>query len=599
MGKAKKYSKNDPRVRFALWKAYNYREYYFQGELDLAELEVDHIIPESLEKQPDKLDNYLRLMDLDVDFEINNILNYVPTKKYINIRKSNDLLPPQIAAMALNDARKKSKHVEEIIENFDKDVEIKEIITQIKSNVKSEKEQEQIYDLLTDDTSGFENKKYVNKNDIYWTYNNAIKRIYLDAFLPAYREYEPSCLFLFRTLLVRGCMITLNNNQIINQLLRGIRTDPHYDLRGFISHPSKDNGYYIQLGNNNFILSEEETYELCSIIDDFADEYIKALIEVEKKLGTIKFKKTKSGSYKLIKINTTLWKQIVEFTAKNDSYKNNGEWNIFEPNEYMIKVFTQNHQKYGNGYHAIIHLEREQSSYFDNYFFPNDKLWLVWKPYYTIYRNKDVDDINVISDKKYWSLNTVFDWLSKELIPKVVYENTISYNVFGKPNITYKEFVEKFSISDYIDTDFIWLIDSNDIINAIQFFKAIQSIQGFFSTNKSIFLKKESIQNIYYAVLKVLENSEGIDLSYIAGNLGLSNVNSYEKLIEEINKYIKGLKDSVIGSFTIDTALRCIYVCLRDFNCSLTFTQIQEIYELIRPLVEIYNRETLLNRNSD
>lgn len=54
MENIKRYHKNDPRVRFALWKAYKFREYYFGGDLELAELEVDHIIPESLAKKRDE-----------------------------------------------------------------------------------------------------------------------------------------------------------------------------------------------------------------------------------------------------------------------------------------------------------------------------------------------------------------------------------------------------------------------------------------------------------------------------------------------------------------------------------------------------------------
>lgn len=592
MGKAKKHDQSEPAVRFALWKAYNCREYYYKGELDLAELEVDHIIPKSLAKKPTEYKKYLNLMGLDEDFELNSILNYVPTKKYINIRKSNKLLPPLVAAMALGDAREKAKKVEEIIELFNKNIKINEVITHIKTSFRSEKEIEYVYDRVTDDIGEFENMKYVDKDD-FRPYQCSVKRINLDGFLPSYREIKASCMFLFRTLSIRGCMMSLDNTEIIQQLFKGAKTDPKYNLRGFIVHPSKQEGYYIQLGNNRFVLNTEETYELCSIVDDFTEEYIKSLVEVEKNLETITFKKAKNGGYKLIKITIGLWRQIVNFIRNNDAYNTFGEWSVFEPNEYMIKVYTQNHKKYENGYHTIIYLEREYDKIFDNFNAPDDEIWLVWKPHFTIHND---NDIKSISKNKNWSPQMAFTWLTEELIPMVIYENTVSSNFFGKPKIIYSEFIKNFEIKSFIDTDFVYIINSEDILNERSLLEAMEHMQSFFSVYETIFLKKEDINNMYLAVLRILENSKNIDLGYITGNLGFTKTNSYEKLMEDINNYINEIKDSIVGSFTIDTTLRCIVVCLRDFKCSISINQIQEICYLLKPLIKIYNREALLKK---
>ncbi|OZV13544.1 hypothetical protein CIW83_03080 [Tissierella sp. P1] len=282
----KKYYKSNPAVRFALWKVYDCREYYYGEPLDFADLEVDHIIPESLAENPTKYKEYLNLIGLNEDFELNSILNYVPTRKYINIRKSNKLLPPHAAAIALGDAMKKADKVEKIINLFNKNIEMNEIITHIKISFNSEQDIESIYDKLTDDMAEFENRKYVNKDDIFRPYEYSVKRISLSGFLPSFRDRDASCMFLFRTISIRGCMITLDNIQIVEQLFKGIKTNPQYSLRGFICHPSNKGEYYIQLGNSRFILNKEETYELCSIVDDFTEEYIDSLVEVEEKLET-------------------------------------------------------------------------------------------------------------------------------------------------------------------------------------------------------------------------------------------------------------------------------------------------------------------------
>lgn len=586
-------NKRDPRLRYALWKAHEFREHYYGNELEFADLEVDHIIPASLKKNPEKLKEYLKLMNLDDDFEVDSILNYVPTNRFINNRKSNGLLPPAIAVFALNKAKSVSKKVVKYIELFDKDIKINEIITNLKTSIKSEQEIEYVYDLITDDKEQFEDNEYVSEGDDFKPYQRSIKRISLDGFLPSFRDIEASCLFLFRTISIRGCMISLNNNQIINQLFKGTKTNPEYNLRGVVSHPTKKDGYYIQLGNNRFILSTEETYELCTIIDDFTEEYMESLIEVEEKLGTMNFKKSRNGAYKLIKINTELWKMIVQFMKKNDAYNASGEWSIFEPNEYMIKVYSQNHKRYRNGYHAIINLERSYDDIFDNYSIPNNEIWLVWKPHFKMYSLNEVQNINVRNN---WNAQITFKWLTEELIPMVIYENTVSSNIFGKPKIPYCDFLETFNVYSYVSTDFIHIIEINNMKNKIKLLEATEYLQSFFSVYEAIFLKKDDIKNIYLALLEILKSSIKIDLGYITGNLGFTKTNNYEILIKDIENYINKVNAGIVGNYVIDTTLRCIVVSLRDFECLLSENQIKNICDLLKPLIDIYNREILLRK---
>lgn len=591
----KKFNKNDPRVRYALWKAYDFREYYTGKMLDFNDLEVDHIIPESLSKSPAKLKEYLKLMNLDDHFELNSIFNYVPSKKFINNRKSNELLPPMVAAIALNTAREKAKKILKNIELFDKDIKVNKVITHLKTSIKSEEEIEYVYDILSEDCNEFKEEKYVNKEDIARPYNYSRKRVKLQAFLPSYRECQSSCLFIFRTLSIRGCMITLDNKQIINQLFRGINTKPEHGLRGFIPHSDSNGGYYIQLGNNRFILNAEETDELCSIIDDFVKEYLDSLIEVEKKLQTINFIKSKNDGYKLIRIDNVLWRKIVDFAKKNDAFNSSGEWSVFEPNEYMLKVYTQDHYKYGSGYHAIIHLERDFDKILNNYFVADNKIWLVWKPYFTIHKN---EDISVINDKEYWSTNKVIEWLTEELIPRVIYEDSVCSNIWGKLKISYDDFIKNFDISNYADTDNIFLIEDQSYINNCKkILEIIEVLQSFFSTYETIFLKKEELKNIYLALLMIINKSKKVEISYISGNLGFEKVITEEDLIGEINEYIQNTNDTKVGSFTIDTTLRCMQVCLRDFKCILSLEEIHKVYSFIEPLITIYNRDKVLKKN--
>lgn len=595
MEKKFKIDKSDPRLRYALWKAHDFREHYTGNELEFVNLEVDHIIPKSLIENDKKFKEYLKLMDLDEDFEVNSILNYVPTNRFINNRKSDGLLPPGVAALALKKAESVAKKVIKYIELFDRNIEVNEIITNLKNTINSEKEIEYVYDILAEDSEIFKEGKFVDKEDIFRPYEYSTKRVRIHAFLPSYREYQPSCMFIFRTISIRGCMITLDNKQIINQLFRGVNTKPEYRLRGFISHQAKNGGYYIQLGNNRFILNAEETNELCSIIDDFVKEYIDSLIEVEKNLKTINFMKSKSDGYKLIRIDNELWRKIVDFAYKNDAFNTNEEWSVFEPNEYMLKIYTRNHEKYGSGYHAILHLERDYDRIFNNYFIADNKMWLVWKPYFTINNNKD---ISMINDREYWSISKVMEWLTEELIPRVIYEYSVPSNIWGNPKISYDDFMKSFDIFNYVETDNIYLIeDQGSINNCKKLLEIIEVLQSFFSIYETIFLKKEELKNIYSALLMLVNKGKNIELSYIAGNLGFERISTIEELNEKVNDYIQNTTDSKVGSFTIDTTLRCMQVCLRKFNCILSLEEIQKVYSFIEPLIIIYNRDKVLKKS--
>ncbi|MCM1991162.1 HNH endonuclease [Oceanirhabdus seepicola] len=595
MNKNKAISKNNPKLRYALWKTHDFREHYTGEPLDFRSLEVDHIIPESLSKNPQKLKDYLNLMDLDENFELNGILNYVPTNRFVNNRKNDELLPSGVAALALNAARKKADKVLKIMELFDKDIKVNKVITQLKTSINHEDGAEYVYDMLSDDYEEFKEEKYINKDGVNRSYKYSIKRIELQAFLPSYRDFKGSCLFTFRTLSIRGCMISMDSEQIINQLFKGINTNPEHGLRGFISHPNGDKGFYIQLANNRFILNSEETNELCSIVDDFVEEYFNSLVEVEKKLNTINFVKSKNDGFKLIRIDNELWRKIISFTAKNDAFNSSGEWSVFEPNEYMLKIYTNNHEKYGSGHHAIIHLERDYDKLFNNYLEADNKIWLVWKPYFKINKSEDIESLN---DKGYWSIKKVFEWLTSEMIPRVIYEDMVQYNIWGKPKVSFEGFVNSFDVSRFVDYNNVFLIqEKEEIDSSRKLLNIIDYLQSFFSTYETIFLRKEEIENIYKGLLLIINNSKKIGISYISGNLGFTNARTMEKLIEEINNYIQKIDDSKIGSYTIDTTLSCLQVCLRDFECKISLEEIHNVYFYLEPLINIYNRDKILKKN--
>jgi len=78
--------------RWALYFAYE-KKCFFTGEpLMLRDLEIDHLVPESLDDDPATLAKVIAAIGLPSDFSVNSYLNWVPTHHTANRQKSNDLL---------------------------------------------------------------------------------------------------------------------------------------------------------------------------------------------------------------------------------------------------------------------------------------------------------------------------------------------------------------------------------------------------------------------------------------------------------------------------------------------------------------------------
>ena len=73
--------------RYALWIAHNQRCSYCREPLPFAELWVDHVLPEFLLDEPDRLDSVLEDLNLDSAFDLNDYGNWLPAHSRCNLQK--------------------------------------------------------------------------------------------------------------------------------------------------------------------------------------------------------------------------------------------------------------------------------------------------------------------------------------------------------------------------------------------------------------------------------------------------------------------------------------------------------------------------------
>lgn len=98
--------------RHALWKTYGCACFYGKELISLEEMEVDHLVPESLAKDEETLKVFLAENGLAWDFDVRGASNLVPSCGAHNLRKSNKKLPPGAMAIFLMQARAKAPAVE-------------------------------------------------------------------------------------------------------------------------------------------------------------------------------------------------------------------------------------------------------------------------------------------------------------------------------------------------------------------------------------------------------------------------------------------------------------------------------------------------------
>jgi hypothetical protein len=78
-------------TRVALWRAHGKRCAYCGEPLSYPDLDIDHILPESLPDNPTEWNRVKAELGLDADFGLNSLLNLVPAHRRCNRTKSDDV----------------------------------------------------------------------------------------------------------------------------------------------------------------------------------------------------------------------------------------------------------------------------------------------------------------------------------------------------------------------------------------------------------------------------------------------------------------------------------------------------------------------------
>jgi 5-methylcytosine-specific restriction endonuclease McrA len=153
--------KNNPVVRVAIWECHNRQCYYCSQQIELKNMQVDHILYEKLEQYPLKRNKVFEQYELDEDFAIDSLENYVSSCVKCNREKGAAVLPLNV--LALKVAKRLAPKIKQKINEIKQNDNIHENISLIKSHISGSHEKaENLYNLLTDEDEDFPEEHYVN-----------------------------------------------------------------------------------------------------------------------------------------------------------------------------------------------------------------------------------------------------------------------------------------------------------------------------------------------------------------------------------------------------------------------------------------------------
>lgn len=408
-----KRSKRNNDVKEAIWKAYGKYCPICKQYLPLAELTIDRIIPEDQSALSSETLEYYDRLCKD-GFMINCLENYMPMHGRENIEKGNKDLGVYQFQHRLLTAKSKVKAI--LVNLQEKKIRKRKdtLIYQLGNLVgNDDSEAEFIYNYITKQNNEFEVKRDILDGYRHYHCTFAEKNVALFFNIPKTIEEGASCLLTFTSLRISACLITINQNQINEVLFSSVKTSPTKASRKFILFPDRHNNeeYFVQLGNNRFTLKIQELEQLCNIIDDLYDEYIKVFENIENAMGTTEFEYDSDvKGYKLLKMSKQLWNLLFRYSWKYDWDNGNDDRYIFNKTGTQIQINSPfSNKNFRGGIHSVLHPVEDIHS-----------IVIYWKEGFSSYYEDNT--LNIYNQDQKWKCDYTYEWLMDTFIPNALYE---------------------------------------------------------------------------------------------------------------------------------------------------------------------------------
>lgn len=591
-----------PRLRESLWLIHDKKCVYTGTDLLEDAYVIDHIIPKELNKPHRSAEKtkVLRELGLPADFDLYGLANLVPTTIKFNREKSDKVLPT-LATKALKLAARVANDVRELHEKLEAIDRLEEATRALGAHYRPRLGErfvaETAYNVILKEAAHFTPTEDLGDEFAVL----ATQRLHLNCFPPKFPDYFGSLLVRFKRVEIYGCGITFGQRGVVD-LFHGMGTPAHVRSRPFIEgYDNLNDEYLIQLGNNRFLLSTEETRDLCETLDKLGVWYMEKLKRGEcEVLNSIKFKRANVGGYLMCAISVRLWQEIIRFAQAHDYANGDTRWHVFDANPHYLKIFCKSESDGRYDYRAFIRPvldDIDPSGPFKTY---EPVVWLRWDPAFLRALQKQE---TAFKFGTLWDVDTTYRWINSELVPEALkwsYEDTSSRLPFLQrmvSRIACRNTPPPLSMAEKSKgTDFI---EATRVRRLEEFKRAIEVLWSNFAGSQSTFVPVEIGDGPHQFLLFLLENCGPIPpnlLERIAGTFESAPLPCAIKEALERRRKKYFVTDAVSG-WEVKSAIEAIMVLLEESSLNVS-EEMALCFGLEKMSVtfEEYNRRVYLER---
>ena len=153
---------------------------------------------------------------------------------------------------------------------------------------------------------------------------------------------DGACRITFSNLLLQGLTCHLTHRQILESLMTGLDTPPHWGTRRFL-RKTENRTFEAKLGQTTVILSEQEAKELCTCIDVVCHAYKDILVSTEDTLQTwdylpVSIPESQLHRFNILTVEPWLWNLMLQFAQEFDIFEGTSPWHIFDRGNDRLRV---------------------------------------------------------------------------------------------------------------------------------------------------------------------------------------------------------------------------------------------------------------------
>jgi hypothetical protein len=627
-------------LRHAVIEVYNYTCAYTGVRVEPNDFHMDHILPEKFldDKYSNEWSEHIEHYELPDDFQIESLLNYAPARAGFNSDKSDKIYPKMVIATHLINAKNNALKILNEIEDLKTERSLTKAMNLVEKHCLTNpdnKEKMRVYieelsavleDDTEDDLNCFElygdNSQELNKALDTLSYHfstlstkekdDALKKLFekpyneikninndgfnmarssvqISGFPPKVGCYLPSYVITFTKVTLSDMMITPDYEYTKNYLFKKVFSED-MRKRGFFvtKFYEHDKNVFLQVGNARFDIPHHTANELSEIVDEYYIWYTDLLLEIERKRGTLNAQLFSEGNYVIAEMPKELWNLIAGYIDE----KSGGDWRGLEKGYgKFIKLFESPGL-------LNVYLRCEVIE---------GKAYILWTDFYERQHMCE-----------YWNFEKAFNWFFNDLIPDFFkwdknkvederkiensFKNQVRYLLGRKNTVISRKGDYGYDLKKYIEN----LGKPDQFINLDQKFesdeyvKIVQRLQYFYDVLGNwtkIYLSTKQLDKIFKAMLIILKK-DGVQThpNYLVGNLSFINkgFKEMEDLVCEIEKAIQNTE--CLNDYGICFAIRNIQVASEDCGQPFTADEIEEILEKLKPLIEFYNRNNVMEK---